>query len=502
MTANPDALALLGALVLENGQRLGDVAQPSQWDLARWFLDPNSTPNRWQSGPRAFGKTTIAAALSISGLLKTIPPGSYCYALAADKDQAALVVQAAAGFVARTPALASAITVQNFRIAARSGSVLEVLAADAASAWGLRPAFVVCDEFCQWPNTRNARSLWEAVSSSLGKVPGAKLLCATTSGDPGHWTHRIYEAALRSPQWAVQDVPGPLPWVSEAFLAEQRAMLPDSVYRRLHLNEWCAPEDRLTNLDDVRACVTLDGALDPMGGYGYVIALDLGVTHDRTVAAVMHSERQNDDDERFVVQRHVLDRMEVWTGSARRPVDLSAVEEWVATTARAYGARLVVDPWQAKGMIQRLRSRGVQVREFLFSQQSAGRLAMTLHTVIRDHRLAIPNDQALIDELLNVRLRETAPNVYRLDHDSDQHDDRAVTLGMALVELTAAPPMSRPFLFNDEHLAYERTLALSGQPSREVIPGWHMAGNFRLNPPAILDDDEEPPGATKESPFV
>jgi phage terminase large subunit-like protein len=492
----------MAGLVLEDGRLWGDVATDWQWALTHWFFDPDSTPSRWESRPRGGSKTSDVAGIAMVALVTALPAGSRCYALAADRDQGQLIAEAAAGFVARTPALANAITVQASRIAASSGSVLDVLAADAASAWGLRPAFVVCDEFAQWPATRNAKGLWQAITSAMGKVPGAKLLCTTTSGDPAHWTRSIYDAARSSPAWSVQDVPGPLPWVSPTFLAEQRAMLPESVYRRLHQNEWCAAEDRLTNRDDVRTCVTVPGALDPMPGNQYVIALDIGVTNDRTVAAVMHSERRNDDDERFVVQRHVLDRMEVWTGSARRPVDLSAVEEWVAITARAFGARLVVDPWQAKSMIQRLRSRGVVVREFLFSQQSAGRLAMTLHTVIRDHRLAIPNDQALIDELLNVRLRETAPNVYRLDHDSDQHDDRAVTLGMALVELTAAPPMSRPFLFPDDQLDYERTLALSGQPAREVIPGWNFAGSFRLNEAPLLDDDEPPPGATKRSPFA
>ena len=489
----------MAALVLEDGRRWGEAAEPWQWSLAEWMFS-DSTPSRWESRPRGGSKTTDVAGMAMVAMLTTLPVGSRSYAIAVDRDQGALIAEAAAGFVARTPALASAITVQNFRIAASSGSVLDVLAADAASSWGIRPAFAVCDEFCQWANTTNSKGLWTAVTSAMGKVPGSKLLCATTSGDPAHWTRRIYEAALRSPSWAVQDVPGPLPWASAAFLAEQRAMLPDSVYRRLHLNEWCAAEDRLTNLDDVRACVTLDGPLDPMGGHGYVLALDLGVTNDRTIAAVMHSERQTVDDERLVVQRHVLDRMEVWTGTRRNPVDLSAVEEWVAITARAYGARLVVDPWQAKGMVQRLRSMGVQVQEFLFSQQTAGRLAMTLHTVIRDHRLAIPNDPDLIDELVNVRLRETSPNVYRLDHDPDRHDDRAVTLGMGLVQLTAAPPLARPFLYSDEELAYERTLATSGQPCREIMAGGIMAGNAALHPEDV--DEDNPPGQTKRSPFV
>lgn len=39
-------------------------------------------------------------------------------------------------------------------------------------------------------------------------------------------------------------------------------------------------------------------------------------------------------------------------------------------------------------------------------------------------------DQALVDELRNVRLRETSPGV-RMDHDPGRHDDRAIALAMA-----------------------------------------------------------------------
>ncbi len=65
-----------------------------------------------------------------------------------------------------------------------------------------------------------------------------------------------------------------------------------------------------------------------------------------------------------------------------------------------------------------------------------GRLGANLHLLLRDHRLALPNDQELLDELMTVRLRESAPGVYRLDHDSGQHDDRAVSLGLAGLALT------------------------------------------------------------------
>jgi phage terminase large subunit-like protein len=431
-----ESLDLLAALVLEDGRRWGDAAESWQWTTARHVLDPGSPPNLWDSRPRGGSKTTDIGAVCIVLLASALPPGSGIDAFAADRDQARLIIDAIRGFVARTPSLAGVLDVDAYKVRSNTGCVLEVLAADAASAWGRKPTVAIADEVCQWPNATNARALWQAVVSSLGKVKRAKLVCLTTSGDPAHWTHRIFEQAKRSRRWRVQEVPGPLPWADPDFLAEQRGLLPDSVYRRLHLNEWAAPEDRLTSLDDLRACVDHEGPLEPVEGHHYVIGVDLGLKHDRSVAAVCHAEG---DGERKVV----LDRMEVWAGTPRRPVDLPEVRDWLEFSAKRYRAPLVVDPYQAIGMIQELRRRGVVAEEFNFNQSSIGRLAVTLHTSVRDHRLGLPDDAELLDELANVRLRETSPNVYRMDHDPDRHDDRAIALALAAEKLLTLVPIRR-----------------------------------------------------------
>lgn len=129
--------------------------------------------------------------------------------------------------------------------------------------------------------------------------------------------------------------------------------------------------------------------------------------------------------------------IETWQGTRERPVDLGAVEEWVAAASETYNrAGTVVDPWQAVGLAQRLRQRGVTVEEFTFSAQSVGRLASTLVQLLRGRRLDLPrDDDELADELTNLRLRETAPGMVRLDHDADRHDDRAVALALAATRL-------------------------------------------------------------------
>jgi hypothetical protein len=98
------------------------------------------------------------------------------------------------------------------------------------------------------------------------------------------------------------------------------------------------------------------------------------------------------------------------------------------------------------GLAQRLRARGVRVTEVSFTPVLVGRLAIDLHVLLREHRLALPDDEGLLDELGTVRLRETRPGVFRLDHDSGSHDDRAVSLGLAALALMETPEVGRAFI--------------------------------------------------------
>ena len=60
--------------------------------------------------------------------------------------------------------------------------------------------------------------------------------------------------------------------------------------------------------------------------------------------------------------------------------------------------------------------------------------------------MALPDDPELIDELANVKLVETAPSSYRIDHDASAHDDRVISLALAayrLVTTSAKPKVDR-----------------------------------------------------------
>ncbi len=510
VVAPTEALDVLGGLVLEDGRRWGDAAQPWQWDDARAVLDPGPDDplSHFLTRPRGASKTSDLGGVATAALLTQLAQGARGYAVAADADQARLLLDAMHGFVMRTPGIGGALQVDRWRVTStRTGASLEVLPADGPSAYGLRFAFCVVDELAQWKATPGPRMVWEAVVSAAPKVPGARLVVMTSAGDPAHWSHRVLLHAKKSKAWRVHEVPGPTPWIDPAALEDQRALLPESSFRRLHLNEWTSAEDRLTSVDALRECVTLDGPLRPTHGRDYVVAVDVGLKRDRTVAAVAHAEPLDDvvrgrmpstGDLRVdrsaadadVVQladwysrqdaprlwrrdhparteaehrrgtRIVLDRMEVWQGTRRDPVRLSHVEDWIVQAVQSFKAKVIFDPFQMAGTAQRLKDRGIRAEEFVFSSASVGRLASTLHLLLRDRALALPDDPELLDELANVRLRETSPGVLRMDHDADKHDDRAITLAMAAHDLLSKPP---PVVA--EQVPYDRGLSY-GRRSR------------------------------------
>ena len=430
----PVPLDLMAGLVLESGERWGSVAADFQFADAQAIFDTSGPRWHWQGRPRGGSKSTDMMGVALAWLASEAPAGARGYVVAVDADQAALDVDAADGLVGRTAAMAAAVSVQALKMVGRSGASVEVLSADGASAFGLRPALMVVEELAQWPSTRGYRRLWTAIVSAMGKVPGSRLVVLTSAGEPGHFSHKVLEEARRSDRWRVSEVPGPLPWVDPAELEAQRPLLRDSEFARLHLNQWTQSEDRLVSAEDLAAACVLDGPQSPQPGVKYVCTLDVGVTNDACVAVVAHAERVSED--AGAASRVIVDRIARWRGSRRKPVDLGEVEEWVETASHEYHhAPLHADPYQAVGLLQRLKARRVRAEQFTFSAQSVGRVANALHLALRNRTILLPDDEDLRAELGRVRLRETSPGAVRLDHDSGEHDDQAVAIAIACAVL-------------------------------------------------------------------
>jgi hypothetical protein len=473
-----DPLALLAGMVLEDSSRWGEVAEDAQWADARAVLDLAGP--RWHFLLRSRGrsKTTDVAGLTLAAMVAgQIPPGAECYAAAADRDQAQLLVRKVAGLVQRTPELAGLVEVETWRVSVPSRGVeLRVLSADASSSWGLTPTWLVVDEIANFPSTNNAKQFYTSLATSLPKVLTSRAVLMSTPGDPAsHWK-RVYDSAVVSPLWRVSLLRGAPPWMSEAELDDQRRTLLPSHFARLYECEWTAGEDRLVDEAALDACRQLDGEVLPQPGRYYAIGLDVGLKIDPTVAVVCHAEFEkvpplpaapvlaeewslvspiadpptigDARSGRIGGRTHsaydrpmtiVLDKINLWQGTSKAPVLLERVEDWLATQSKAYyNAPVVFDPSQAWGSMQRLAQRGVRSEEWVYTPRNMARAFWALYTMLNERKMLLPKDDLeLRTELLNIRIRENALGVTRMDHDSGMHDDRGQALSLAVQHLLA-----------------------------------------------------------------
>lgn len=426
--ATQRAMDALSLMVLEDGRRWGDTAQEYQRRNAVSILDQDSdVKQHWIELPRGARKSTDLAGILLVILLLQAPAMGRIYIGASDVEQAQELIDAAHGLVSRTPELSGRFKVNELEITnTRNGASMVALAAD-MSAFGKRAFMLVLDEVGNWSETTRHKRFWASLVSGNRKLPECRTVVLTNCGSPQSWTFKRRETARKSKHWNFVSVPGPLPWLTPADLEILREnAVTDSEFERLHLNRWTAAEDRLASPEDLAACTTLPGPLPPRPGVRYICTLDIGVVNDRTAVAVMHSERDITGSRKVVV-----DAIRTWQGNRRAPVDLQNVADTVAELSGRYNrAQVLADPSQALMIGQQLRGRGVAVDEFVFSGSSVGKLALALHQAIRQHRIDLPDDPDLLEELGAVRLRKNTLGVYRLDHDAAGHDDQAVALAL------------------------------------------------------------------------
>jgi hypothetical protein len=427
------ALDLMYALRIENGQMWGECARDFQKeDAAAVLLNQRPDPT-WHfiTRPRGGSKSTDTAAMAISWLVMDAPPLANGHIVAASSDQGAIIIDAAAGFLSRTPELEGNIIVESKRILAPNGAWVEVMAQSDSGSWGLRDAhFLVADEFCQWPSTRGAQRVWRALQSAAPKVTGCRLIILSSAGEPSHWSREVFDKCTIDPMWRIHEAPGPVPWLDDDELASLQWQLRPSEYERLVLNIWSEDEDRAVSEEDWEYAAQEYKSLRPRQGVRYIICVDIGILNDASVMTIMHKE-PIDIAHPLGPQRVVVDHIERWKGSKKKPIQVSKVEDWLVEQAPLWNrAPVYADPTQFRGSIQNLNLRGVRAKEWNFTTTSVGHVASALVQTFRNRQIHVPNLPVLKDELLKVRLRETTPGVTRLDHDRFGHDDQAVTIGM------------------------------------------------------------------------
>ena len=177
-------MEFMASLPVERG-RWGETATDFQRRDAAAVLDLMGPPFTFITRPRGGRKSTDAAALCVALHMTTAPPGATSFVVAADAEQAGIVLDSVRSFLRGAQALRKFIKVEARRVVfltdGEPTSSVAVLPADEASSYGLRPYLVIADELSVWPDSANAKGLWSAVVSAMPKIEGSKLVVVTSA---------------------------------------------------------------------------------------------------------------------------------------------------------------------------------------------------------------------------------------------------------------------------------------------------------------------------------
>lgn len=393
--------------------------------------------------PRGHSKTSDMA-LQLCWILLAARQSLRGLAAAADRDQANLIHEAIQRLALANPSLCGQLEfVQHWVRNPHNQSKLEIISSDVSGSWGALPDFVICDELCHWEKP----DLWYSLLSSAAKKPNCVLTVLTNAGVGRGWQWQVREHARTSTDWHFSSLDGPhAPWITDAWLAEQQALLPTPVYERLWLNRWQHSDGEFVTLAEAEACCDQTRCRQEFGDAKthYIAAIDYAEKRDYTVGCVAHREGD----------AVIIDRMDVVVPRPDCPTPVQWVEDWMQEIAQGFPqVRFVLDEYQLLSVIQKLEQRVPLTRFAFHGGEGNHRLALRLRQLILQRNLrwypgcgAIATSDGrqddLATELASLRLLQSTSGRIRIDHHRDEHahDDRAFVAGVCCLELSAPPP--------------------------------------------------------------
>lgn len=349
--------------------------------------------------PRKNGKTELAAAIALYGLMADGELGGEVYSAAADRDQASLVFGVAAQMVRNDPALLQACYLVDSQKRIEhwaSGSIYRAIAAEAHSKHGFNASMVIYDELHAAPDRR----LYDVMSTSMGGRGQPLFIIISTAGYDRHsilWelyqhAKKVQENPALDPTFLpiIYEAPLEADWTKYAvwkkanpalgdfrsleemqILAARAKEIPaqENTFRRLYLNQWTEQASRWIQMAAWDACQhSIDRAA--FRGRRCYVGMDLSSTTDLTALVAVFP-----DEDRFDVLAQCFVPAERIRDRSRRdkvPYDqwardgwLSAIPgaaidyEFVRQALRAWCAEFDVqfvafDPWNATDLVSRL----------------------------------------------------------------------------------------------------------------------------------------------------
>ena len=306
----------------------------------------------------------------------------------------------------------------------RTGSAVEFLTADGATAHGSRPHLLIVNELSHI----NKQDFAETCMDNAAKMPNGMVLIATNAGAIGSWQWTWRSMAKdETDRWYFQSIDRPAPWLDERAVAEARRRSTASRFNRLFYGVWSDGMGDAIPQEDIRAATTMRGPiLFGSQGDAFGFGLDLGTKRDASALVVLAANRRE--------RRVKLAWCEKWQAAPGGTVDIEQIRALILACRERYGALTgYYDPWQCEYLAQTLRGDGLEMFEVPFTGQNLNRMATALLSAFRDRQIDLYDDGVLIPELGRLSIEEKSYGMrLTAQRDKSGHCDAATALAVVL----------------------------------------------------------------------
>ena len=324
----------------------------------------------------------------------------------------------------------------------RHGVVIRAMPCSSRSTRGLPISLLVMDEAAFMSTAEDGfaagKQVYQALVPSTAQFGGHGYVMLTSTPN---WRSGIFWDLWRagnegladdifvvhSPTWTMN------PTISRESLEPEFRSDPDSAAREYGANFSAATGAYLDPLD-VLACVRRGiGTLAPAEGVTYACAIDPAFARDAFAMGIAHQEGD----------RSVVDGVWVW----HRAGFERTLDEVVAV-ANNYRIRdLRTDQYSSQAVVEGLSKRRMSCDARPWDNLGKYEAFSRLKAAINTRQMSLPDDDALVQELLTLEARPTPSGATRIAAAGSAHDDRAIVLA-ALMDMLVTEP--GPFIYSPE----------------------------------------------------
>jgi phage terminase large subunit-like protein len=418
--------------------------RPWQCEIVGAVMDEPRPRQALVSIPAGNGKSTLAAALGLYGLLGDRVEGAQVLVVASDERQARIIFTTAARMVELDPALSARVQVfKDHLLEPRTASVFMALPADPGALQGWDPSLAIVDELHVVTD-----DTFEAMAARAGKREQSLLLAISTppkAGQDDSVMRRLVEHGREGgdPSFYFREFAAPAgcevddeaAWVAanpalDDFLHRDalRATLPpkmrEAAFRRYRLGQWVAVEDAWLPDGAWDSCTQVQEIPD---GAEVVVALDGSFSRDCTALVVA-----------TVDPRPHVELYRLWEapeGARDWRVPVVQVEDAIrAACVRWRVLEVAADPYRWQRSLEVLDGDGIPVHEFFQNAARMGPATARFYQLVVDGELTHNGDPALGRHVANAILRQDSrgARLAKEHKDSRRRIDAAVAAVMAV----------------------------------------------------------------------